>query len=87
MKNLAVRKIPGCGRMLELTLSSLDIYKCQDIIEKAPEILVAFRERTHNWLFRCAVGISRSYHEEDDDDACQKSISISSTFKPVYKYE
>jgi len=70
MRELPVRKIPGCGRMLELTLSSLDIYRCSDIIDKAPEILVSFRERTYSWLFTAALGISRNFHEEDDEDAC-----------------
>jgi DNA polymerase kappa len=28
MSELSVRKIPGIGRMTELTLSSLDVYKC-----------------------------------------------------------
>jgi len=39
------------------------------------------------FLFRAALGISRNFHDEDDEDACQKSISVSSTFKPLSTLE
>ena len=70
MKTLSVRKIPGIGRMTELTLASLEVFTCADILEKACEIYVSFSERTSHFLFRAALGISRNFHEEDDDDAC-----------------
>jgi DNA polymerase kappa len=70
MSNLSVRKIPGIGRMTELVLGSLDIYTCADILKKAVEILISFSERTTHFLFRAALGISRNYHEEEDEDAC-----------------
>lgn len=38
-------------------------------------------------MIRCALGVSRSEHEEGDDDGIQKSISNSTTFRPIYKYE
>jgi DNA polymerase kappa len=85
MNELSVRKIPGIGRMTELILASLGIYKCSDIIQMAPEIYSSFTERTSHFLFRAALGISRNFHEEDDDESCQKSISISSTFKAISK--
>lgn len=87
MKKLSVRKIPGIGRMTELVLAALDIYTCADILEKAVEIFVSFSERTTLFLFRAALGISRNYHEEEDEDACQKSISVSSTFRPLSTLE
>ena len=70
MKKLSVRKIPGIGRMTELVLGSLEVYTCEDILEKAVEIFVSFSERTFHFLFRAALGISRNYHEEEDEDAC-----------------
>jgi DNA polymerase kappa len=83
MDKLSVRKIPGIGRMTELILASLDIYTCADILSKSLDIFISFSERTSSFLFRCALGISRNFHEEDDEDACQKSISVSSTFRPL----
>lgn len=68
MSKLSVRKIPGIGRMTELTLASLNIYTCKDIMDKAIEILIAFNERTSRWLFKSALGIARYEHDEDDDD-------------------
>lgn len=70
MKGMSVRKIPGIGRMTELVLASLGIYTCQDVLDKAVEIYLSFSERTSHFLLRCAMGISRNYHEEDDEDAC-----------------
>jgi hypothetical protein len=32
------------------------------------EIYIAFTERTSYFLIRAALGISRNFHEEDDDD-------------------
>jgi DNA polymerase kappa len=87
MKNLSVRKIPGIGRMTELILGSLGIYNCADVLEKAVEIFLSFSEKTSSFLFRAALGISRNHHEEDDEDACQKSISVSSTFRPLVTLE
>jgi len=87
MKKLSVRKIPGIGRMTELVLASLDIYNCADILDKAVEIFICFSERTSHFLFRAALGISRNFHEEEDEDACQKSISVSSTFRPLSTLE
>jgi len=87
MRVLSVRKIPGIGRMTELILASLGIMTCGDILEKAPEIFISFSEKSSRFLFRAALGISRNFHEEDEEDTCQKSISISTTFKPITKYE
>lgn len=56
--------------MTELVLASLDIYTCQDILDKATEILVSFSEKQSYFLFRAALGISRNYHEEEDEDGC-----------------
>ena len=69
-RGLSVRKIPGIGRMTELVLASLDIYNCEDILDKSSEIIISFSERQALFLFRAALGISRNYHEEEDEDGC-----------------
>eukprot|EP00347_Sterkiella_histriomuscorum_P010175 403377318 len=86
MKVLSVRKIPGIGRMTELILAQLDIFTLQDVLDKQVQIQIALKERTVYFLFRAALGISRNFHEEEDDD-CQKSISISETFRPLVTLE
>ena len=83
MSSLEVRKIPGIGRMTELILANLQIKKCKDVIEKSAELQVVFKEGTAQWLVSCCLGIARCFHEDSDDDAVQKSISISRTFRPV----
>lgn len=87
MANLAIRKIPGIGRMTELILNNLEIHKCKDVIDKAADIFIAFREAAAQSLISNSLGIARYRHEEGDEDAIQKSISTSSTFKPVATYE
>ena len=46
MSGLSIRKIPGIGRMTELILNELGVTTCQDVVEKATEISIAFREST-----------------------------------------
>jgi nucleotidyltransferase/DNA polymerase involved in DNA repair len=87
MSKLEIRKIPGIGRMSELTLNNLGVKTCQDAIDHAAEIFIAFSERTAGFLLRSAMGIARYYHEVGDEDAIQKSISTSSTFRAVVTYE
>ena len=54
--------------MTELTLNNLGIKTCQDIIDKAAELLMVFKEGTARWLVSASLGISRAFHEEQDDD-------------------
>jgi nucleotidyltransferase/DNA polymerase involved in DNA repair len=70
MSTLSVRKIPGIGRMTELTLAALNIYTCSDVLNQANEIHIAFTEKSSYFLIRAALGISRNFHEEDDDESC-----------------
>lgn len=87
MAALEIRKIPGVGRMTELTLDSLGITKCSDVLSKSTEIFIATKESTAKWLISCALGISRAFHEDDDDEnRIQKSISTSETFKALSSY-
>lgn len=82
MTKMSVRKIPFIGRMTELILSELSIFTCSDVLEKAAEITISFSERTSSFLIESALGVARNCHTEDEDDT-QKSISISSTFRPI----
>jgi len=44
MQKLPVRKVPGIGRMTELVLNNLGIVTCQDIVQKAAELAIAYSE-------------------------------------------
>ena len=68
MAALEVRKIPGVGRMTELTLDGLGIIKCSDVLSQATEIFIATKESTAKWLISCALGISRAFHEDEDEN-------------------
>ena len=49
--------------MSELILSNLGITKCSDVIEKAAEILISFKEGAAHSLISSCLGIARCYHE------------------------
>lgn len=73
--------------MTELILNKLGIVKCPDIIEKATEVLLTFKEKQAQFLIRSSLGIARCYHHQEDDDAVQKSVSSSETFRAISTYE
>jgi DNA polymerase kappa len=87
MSEMEIRKIPGIGRMTELVLNNLGVVKCKDAILKCAEISVAFSDRSSQFIVRSALGISRCFHEQEDEDAIQKSISTSETFRPIKTYD
>ena len=87
MSDMDVRKIPGIGRMTELILNEMGITKCKHVLEMAAELHLGFKERTAEWLLSSALGISRCFHEEHDEDDIQKSISTSETFRAIRTYE
>ena len=88
MAGLSIRKVPSIGRMTELILNKFGITTCQDLLDQAPEILIAFSAKSSQFLIRSSLGIARCYHEYDDEDeAVQKSVSSSETFRAINTYE
>lgn len=92
--NLPIRKIPGIGKVTEQILVGLDIFKCKDILEKAEELCIIKTESAFQFLIRyfsiltirSSLGIGRCYHEDQDPNAIQKSMGISTTFSNISLY-
>jgi len=83
ISNLDVGKIPEIGRISELELNELGIYKCKDILEKAAVIYTIYSERNTFYYIKIALGISRNDHEIKDSSSIQKSISHCETFRNI----
>jgi len=87
MRDLPVRKIPGVGKVNEHILAGLNIYLCKDLVERATDVYVTFTEWAYEFLVKSALGISRVMHEVDDKGVVgQRSMGVSSTFKPIHRY-
>ena len=82
---LPIRKIPNIGGMTETTLNELGITTGLDLREKAPELMISYREIAHTFLIKCGLGIGQVRHGEagSDETYQQKGISISETFRPL----
>ena len=58
ISEMDVRKIPGIGRMRELVLNNLGMYKCKDVILNAEKIFISFGKVTANQLISWCLGIA-----------------------------
>lgn len=81
MADLSVRRIPGIGKVNEMILSGLNIYKCKDLIAAGPALFVNFTERAFEFMMKSALGIGKTDH--DTKALCKKSLSVCMTFKPT----
>ena len=87
MRDLPVRKLPGVGKVNEHILAGLNIYYCKDLVERATEVYATFTEWAYEFLLKSALGLSRVMHEVDDKGVVgQRSMGVSSTFKPIHRY-
>jgi DNA polymerase kappa len=86
MRDLPVRKLPGVGKVNEHILAGLNIYFCKDLVEKATEVYVTFTEWAYEFLIKAALGISKVIHEAQDTTVQQRSMGVSSTFRPIHRY-
>jgi DNA polymerase kappa len=79
---LDIRKIPYIGAMTETTLKELGILKGKDLVEKAHDLMIAYREIMYTFLIKCGLGIGQQVHHEEksDETFVQKGIGISLTF-------
>jgi nucleotidyltransferase/DNA polymerase involved in DNA repair len=77
IQNLPIRKIPGIGVIHEQILNGLGVKSCQDILDHAVKLTVAFTENTVDFFIRSALGISSSLHEAPED---RKSVRVGYTF-------
>lgn len=93
MRGLAVRKLPGVGKVTEKTLTDLGFATCGDVLDNMGRLRAAFNERTAHWLVRSSLGISDGERHgfagmeapgaasgDGDDGVGRKSISQERTF-------
>lgn len=82
MAKLPLRKVPGIGRMSELTFKELGIETCADVLEQAHELYIAYEKfiDSYSFFINAALGVSRTEHKSEFDEE-RKSMSISSTFE------
>ena len=87
MRDLPVRKLPGVGKVNEHILAGLNIYYCKDLVERATDVYATFTEWAYEFLIKSALGVARVMHEVDDKGVVgQRSMGVSSTFKPIHRY-
>jgi DNA polymerase kappa len=65
---LDIRKIPYIGAMTETTLHELGIHKGKDLVEKASDLMIAYREIMYTFLIKCGLGIGQQVHHEEKSD-------------------
>ena len=88
MDRLPVRKIPGCGKVLENQISiMLGVRTCSELRAAAARVKRAFpgRSKTCNFLLRACLGLSADELSEEGDEAVglvgRKSLSCERTFR------
>ncbi|KAL4442278.1 hypothetical protein ABPG74_005619 [Tetrahymena malaccensis] len=84
MKDLPIRKIPGIGNVTEQILKGIRIDKCSQILERIIDIKICFKDLSFEHLVSSALGIGRSWHEEEAE---KKSLSVSRTFQAISTIE
>lgn len=80
MKNMKVRKIPSVGEKLERKLNYLNIFTCQEVLDRTVDLYYLFSETQFDFLIASCYGIGPCYHEEVRE-SIGKSISCSETFR------
>lgn len=83
MTRLPLRKVPHIGGMKETCLNAMGITTCQELRDRACDIMIAFTEHESSFLIRCSLGLGQTHHEQDSEDDEQKGISVSETFKAL----
>jgi len=71
-----VRRIPGIGPKSESLLNNLGINTCDDLLKNLILVNFGFTELSFNFFLRSSLGISRTYHGEQEE---RKSIGCSET--------
>ncbi|KAL4479510.1 hypothetical protein ABPG72_011832 [Tetrahymena utriculariae] len=84
MKDLPIRKIPGIGNVTEQILKGIGIDSCSQILERIIDIKICFKDLSFDHLVSSALGIGRSWHEEEVE---KKSLSVSRTFQSISTIE
>ncbi|XP_007439922.1 DNA polymerase kappa isoform X1 [Python bivittatus] len=80
MKNLAIRKVPGIGKVTEKMLKALEIVTCTELYKQRALISLLFSETScHNFL-EISLGLGSTCLERDGE---RKSMSTERTFNEI----
>ncbi len=52
MNELPIKKLQGIGKVTEMIMHGLNIFSCQDMVEKATEIYLNFTENVFDFLIK-----------------------------------
>ncbi|XP_070599295.1 DNA polymerase kappa isoform X1 [Erythrolamprus reginae] len=80
IKNLAIRKVPGIGKVTEKMLKALEIETCTELYQQRALISLLFSEIScHNFL-EISLGLGSTHLERDGE---RKSMSTERTFNEI----
>uniref|UniRef100_A0A8C6X6S4 DNA polymerase kappa n=1 Tax=Naja naja TaxID=35670 RepID=A0A8C6X6S4_NAJNA len=80
IKNLAIRKVPGIGKVTEKMLKALEIETCTELYQQRALISLLFSETScHNFL-EISLGLGSTHLERDWE---RKSMSTERTFNEI----
>ena len=68
ISKLDIRKIPYIGAMTETTLKEIGIKTGKDLVERAADLMIGYREIMYTFLIKCGLGIGQQVHHEEKSD-------------------
>jgi DNA polymerase kappa len=82
MRELAVRKVNGVGRVFERELKAIGIESCGDIYPHRAYLAKLFGEKAFQFLIACYLGLGRTKIQPAEEYE-RKSIGTESTFRDI----
>ncbi|KAJ7335859.1 hypothetical protein JRQ81_013800 [Phrynocephalus forsythii] len=80
IKDLAIRKVPGIGKVTEKMLKALGIVTCTDLYQQRALISLLFSETSWRNFLEISLGLGSTHLERDGE---RKSMSTERTFNEI----
>ncbi|XP_070794920.1 DNA polymerase kappa [Pituophis catenifer annectens] len=80
IKNLAIRKVPGIGKVTEKMLKALEIETCTELYQQRALISLLFSETSSHHFLEISLGLGSTHLERDGE---RKSMSTERTFNEI----
>ncbi|XP_032069950.1 DNA polymerase kappa isoform X2 [Thamnophis elegans] len=80
IKNLAIRKVPGIGKVTEKMLKALEIETCTELYQQRALISLLFSETSSHNFLEISLGLGSTHLERDGE---RKSMSTERTFNEI----
>ncbi|XP_034955387.1 DNA polymerase kappa isoform X1 [Zootoca vivipara] len=80
IKDLAIRKVPGIGKVTEKMLKALNIVTCSELYQQRALISLLFSETSWRNFLEISLGLSSTHLERDGE---RKSMSTERTFNEI----